>query len=519
MNIDKILYNGNIITMRNETERAEAIAISDNIIVAVGKNSEILELSSSNTELINLDKRTVLPGFFDSHIHLVSTILSNIAINCFEAKSISEILDLIEAKKNNMGNMPLIYGKGISNFTLKEKRFPTRREIDLVAPNIPVILSSIEFHTVIVNSYAMHLFNIPFTTNSFEKDSENRFTGKISNRGSYIARKKMFEMISDKIYLDNLDKTMSQIVKQGITTAITVEGGSLFHSSHAKFILNNKNEFPIDIELFYSTTNTSKVLSAGLPRIGGDIFLDGSFRSQNAALYEPYCDNKNSNGFLFFNRDELFEFISQSDNLRLQIAIHAVGPRAIDMLLDCYEQAIKENNTSNQRHRIEHFELPTENQILRAKELNLVLAMHPTYELYFRGKDDMYDKRIGYERTRLTNPLKSIIDKNITVAGCSDSDVLPIDTMLGVYAATNHINENSRISTYEALKMYTINGAYGIFQENIKGTLEKDKLADIVVLSSDPIITKKEYLKDIKILLTMKSGKILYNSLGGLKYD
>lgn len=519
MNIDKILFNGNIITMRHESERMEAIAISGDKIVAVGKNSEILNFKSDNSELINLDRKTVLPGFFDSHLHLVSTILSNIAINCFEAESISEILELIEAKKNDMGNMPLIYGKGISDFTLKEKRFPTRREIDLVAPNVPVILSSIEFHTVIVNSYAMHLFNIPFTTNSFEKDSQNRFTGKISNRGSYIARKKMFEMISDKIYIDNLDKTMSQIIKKGITTAVTVEGGSLFHDNHAEFILNNKDVFPIDVELFYSTTNTSKILGAGLPRIGGDIFLDGSFRSQNAALYNPYSDNKNSTGFLFFNRDELFEFISQSDNLRLQIAIHAVGPRAIDMLLDCYEQAMRENNTSNQRHRIEHFELPTDKQILRAKELNLVLAMHPTYELYFRGKGDMYDTRIGYERSILTNPLKDIIDKDITVAGCSDSDVLPIDTMLGIYAATNHINERSRISTYEALKMYTINGAYGIFQENIKGTIDKNKLADIVVLSSDPIVIKKEYLKDIKVLLTMKSGKILHNSLGGLRYD
>lgn len=516
MKADIILYNGNVLTMKNEYSKFEAIAIFDNITYEVGSNREILELKSNDTKLVDLHGNTVLPGFFDSHLHLVSTILSNNAINCSNAKSISEILEMIRDKKNKLGNMPFIYGTGISYFTLKEKRFPTRREIDQVAPNVPVILSSIEFHTVIVNSYAMQMFNIPFTTNSFEKDNQNRFTGRISNRGSYIARKKMYEMIDDKIYLDDIDKTMSNIIKSGITTVVTVEGGALFHEKHAEFIINNKKKFPIDVELFYSTTNTSKVIEAGLPRIGGDIFLDGSFRSQNAALYEPYSDLKNSTGFMFFNREELMEFISLSDNLGLQIAIHAVGPRAIDLLLDCYEQTMKENGTSNQRHRIEHFELPTRNQILRAKKLNLVLAMHPTYELFFRGKGDMYETRIGYDRALMTNPFRDIVNEKIVIAGCSDSDVLPIDPLLGIHAAINHPNPNSRVSPYEALKMYTINGAYGIFQENLKGTIEKGKIADFVILNNDPLKINKEEIKDINVLMTIKSGKILYDSLGGI---
>jgi predicted amidohydrolase YtcJ len=361
----------------------------------------------------------------------------------------------------------------------------------------------------------MHIFNIPFTTNSFEKDDKNLFTGRIRNRGSFVARRKMFDMISEESHLEGLEKTMEEFISNGITTAVTVEGGALFHDKHVEILLKNKNKFPIDIELFYSTTDVKRVSELSLPRIGGDIFLDGSFRSQNAALYEPYLDSENSLGCLFFSDDELFEFILQSENLGLQVAVHAVGPRAIDTLLNAYEKVLKISGNRNHRHRIEHFELPTNRQIERAKELGLVLAMHPIYEIYFREMGDMYDTRIGFERALCTNPLKRIIDSNVIIAGCSDSDVLPAKPILGIYAAVNHPNEESRVSVFEALKMYTVNGAYGIFQENLKGTLSVGKKADIIVLSDDPMSIKKEDLKKIKVLFTMKSGKILYNTLEG----
>ena len=448
MDIDKILFNGNILTMENPDERFEAIAIKKGYIAALGTNDYIYGLDERGCKKVDLKGKTVLPGFYDSHLHLMSTILGKIGIDCSEATTISELMNMIENKRKNLGNDKIIYGKGLSEFSLKDRRLPTRKEIDRVAPDVPVILSTIEFHTVVVNSYAMHIFNIPFTTNSFEKDNDNLFTGRIRNRGSFVARRKMFDMIDEENHLKGLEDTMNELIRNGITTAVTVEGGALFHDKHVSILLKNKDKFPIDIEIFYSTTDVKKVLELSLPRIGGDIFLDGSFRSQNAALYKPYSDSEDSLGCLFFNDEELFEFILQSENLGLQLAVHAVGPRAIDRLLDSYEKVLKLSGNKNHRHRVEHFELPTDHQIQRAKELGLILAMHPIYEMNFRGKGDMYDTRIGYDRSMCTNPFKKIIDRNIIIAGCSDSDVLPADPMLGIHAAVNHPNSNSRFSVF-----------------------------------------------------------------------
>lgn len=289
-----------------------------------------------------------------------------------------------------------------------------------------------------------------------------------------------------------------------------IEGGPLFHMKHPDLILKNNSSFPIDVELFYSTTDLKKIVVRELPRAGGDLFLDGSFRSQNAALYEPYRDEPSNFGNLFFTEKELTEFIRQAHDMDLQVAVHAVGPRAIDLLLGSYEKVLREKPKSDHRHRIEHFELPNPSQISRAKSLGLVLAMHPAYEYFFREEDNMYDTRLGIKRALHTNPFRSILDEGIVVAGCSDSDVLPLDPLLGIHAAVNHPNPQSRVSPYEALEMFTINGAFSIFQEKEKGSLKPGKKADFIVLSRNPLAIDPREIKDIKVLQTYKSGRLIY---------
>lgn len=510
MNADKILINGHIIKMTTEYDYCEAIAIKGKKMICIGTNSECLNYSNSQTEIFDLEGKTVVPGFYDSHLHLVSTFLKEISVNLEGAKNVSEILELIKAARNNRKGNTFIYGSSLSEFRLKEKRLPTRRELDKVAPDVPVILSSIEFHTIVVNSYTMNLFKIPFTTNSFEKDEFNIFTGRIRNRGCFIARRKMYEMISDELHVSGMNSAMDKILKKGVTTLVAVEGGSLFHDKHVDILMNNMKSIPIDVNIFYSTTDIKKVISRDLPRIGGDIFLDGSITSQNAALFKPYCDSKNNKGLLFFTFDELVEFIRQSHDLGLQVAIHAVGNRGIDFLLDAYEKVLSESDHKNHRHRIEHFELPAKEQIARVKELGLILAMHPTYEIYFRNKGETYDVRVGRERSLMTNPFREIFDCGIVVAGCSDSDVMRVDPLLGVYAAVNHPNPDSRITPFEALKMYTINGAYSVIEDDIKGSIEKGKIADLAILDNNPLTVDSKSIKDIEVLSTMKNGEFIY---------
>ncbi|SKC36867.1 amidohydrolase [Maledivibacter halophilus] len=507
---DKVLINGHIIKMNTEYDYCEAIAVQGKKIICTGSNYECLNYSNSKTKVFDLKGKTVVPGFYDSHLHLISTFLKEISVNLENARSIPDILDLIEEARKNLKSNTFIYGSSLSEFRLKEKRLPTRRELDKVAPDVPVILSSIEFHTIVVNSFTMNLFRIPFTTNSFEKDEFNIFTGRIRNRGCFIARRKMYEMMSDDLHVLGMDSAIDKIIKKGVTTLVAVEGGSLFHDKHVDILMNNMKSIPVDVNIFYSTTDIKKVISKDLPRIGGDIFLDGSITSQNAALFKPYRDSKNNKGLLFFTFNELVEFIRQSHDLGLQVAVHAVGNRGIDFLLDAYQKVLSESDHKCHRHRIEHFELPTKEQITRVEELGLILAMHPTYEIYFRNKGETYDVRIGKERSLMTNPFREIFDCGIIVAGCSDSDVMRVDPLLGVYAAVNHPNPNSRITPFEALKMYTINGAYSVIEDNIKGSIKEGKIADLAVLDNNPLTVDSKCIKDIEVISTMKNGEFIY---------
>lgn len=500
--------NGTILTMDKEGESFTSMQIEGDRIVSLG-HTIAEELIGSEDQVIDLEGKTILPGFYDSHLHLISTFLNEISINFEDAKSIQEVIELIDQWPHKE-DVPVVLGKRLSEFTLKEKRLPTRVELDKVSANFPLVISSIEFHTVLMNSFALNKFRIPFVNKGFEKDEDGVFTGKLINRAAFMALKKVYDCLEDRHYLEGSSRTFNTALSKGVTTMIAVEGGPLFHTRHPEILLQYKNEFPIDIELFYSTTDLRKVLKHNLPRIGGDLFLDGSFRSRNAALYEPYSDAEDNYGTLFYTDEALIEFIEHAHDLDLQIAVHAVGPRAIDRLLYAYETVLQNKPKPDHRHRIEHFELPLPEHIKRAKTLGITLAMHPTYEYFFREEGMMYDTRLGKERAAMTNPFRQILDEGIRIAGCSDSDVMPIDPMLGVHAAVNHPNPNSRATVYEALKMYTFDGAYAIFEEKTKGSLKAGKKADFIILGQNPLKVDPYKLKDLDILATYKNGQCLF---------
>ena len=509
-----LYVNANIITMNHSGETYNSMRIKGDRIVELGNDLKYNE-QELGKDVVNLHGKTILPGFYDSHLHLISTFLNQISINFEKASSIQEVLDLISAwpYKNKY---PIVIGKRLSEFKLKEGRLPTRTELDRVSKDFPVVISSFEFHTVLMNTFAINQFKIPFVYQGYEKDENKSLTGIIRNKVAYMALKKVYGILEEKHYLLGAKKTFNESIRKGVTTMVTVEGGPLFHPKHPEIILKNRENFPIDVELFYPTTNLKKVLKYNLPRVGGDIFLDGSFTSQNAALYEPYSDSHNNCGSLYFTDSELVEFIEQSHDLDLQVSVHAVGPRAIESLLNAYEIVLKKKPKADHRHRIEHFELPLPQHIERVKSLGLVLAMHPTYEIFFREEGMMYDTRLGKERALMTNPFRQIVDAGIKIAGCSDSDVMPIDPLLGVHAAVNHPNPNSRITPYEALEMYTINGAYAIFQDKQKGSLQIGKKADFVILDQNPLTVDHLKIKDIKVCSTFKNGRCLF---GGKNYD
>lgn len=502
-----LIKNCEIIDMITEKSQFKEMLIEKGRIKKIEEPGVI---KCSNT--LNLNGATILPGFMDSHIHLMASSIDAYSINLESATCIDDILSMIQEKRHKNPDLNVIIGRRLAEFSLKEGRLPTKEELDQVANDIPVFLSSREYHTVTVNSFVLHQLNLPLSLSQIIRNKKGHPTGQMVNHASIIARKKMYEMFSDYYMQKGLKKTYQDIVSHGITSLISIEGGYLFHNKHVDFLVKNKLDYPIDIDILFSTTDVNKVKVLGFNKIGGDIFWDGSFTSRNARISEDYSDSPGQKGKLFFSQEEIEELIGQCIEENLQISIHAVGNIGIKRLIDAYESVYKKYPKKDYRHKIEHFELPDKEDIQRVKDLGLVLTMHPSYEGFYREAGEMYDQRLGKKRALLTNPLREIFDAGIPVAAGSDSNILPVNPLVGVHSAVNHPNELSRISVFDALKMYTINGAYGNKEEHIKGTIEQGKIADFVVLEKNPLKIESSKIKDIRILMTIKNGKVIYQS-------
>lgn len=508
--MELLLYNGTILTMDEKNSIKEWVVVKNGRIFDLGDKDGFKKYIEVSNEVIDLSGKTLLPGFYDSHVHLVQTGLNILSFDASKVISIPELLELIYEKSKKIPNGELIRIIGYDESKVMEKRLPTRYELDSSTQNNPVWVNTVEYHTSVVNSLALHKLNLPFNLEGVIRDDRGLPDGRFVSKASSMVRNNIFNIIPDSVRKKGVSKALNLAIENGVTSINAMEGGFTFHDKDTRFIRENKNFFPIDLILFYQTTDVEKVISNGLKRVGGCIFLDGSFNSRTAALSRPYNDDKETRGTLYFTQEELNHFVLQAHKNNMQIAMHAIGDRAIDQILNAYEIALSLYPKKDHRHRIEHFELVTEAQIYRAKKLNLVLSMQPAYEYFWGGARGMYDTRLGPERRKITNPLRKITDEGLMIAGGSDSDVTPINPILGMHAAANHPTKDSSLDILEAIKIFTINGAKAVFEENIKGSVEKGKYGDFVILDKNPLKVNTINIKNIEVRGTIKEGNILF---------
>lgn len=509
MKADLILYNGQVLTLDGKNSIKQAVAVKNGRITAVGSNDYITSFGGNTTELIDLGGRTLVPGFIDSHVHLVQTGLNTLGIDLKEARSISDVLDIIAGGVKEYDPKELVWGTGLEELKLKEKRFPTRYELDKVTRDRPFFISRVEYHIIAVNSYTLNQLNLPFNLKGIEKQSSVP-NGILHHHASSIARRRLLEKIPEPVRHQGIKNAAGLALAAGITTVNAMEGGFLFHDMDVDHLLKIKNSLPIDVELFFQTTEVEKACAKGLHRIGGCIFLDGSIGSHTAALSEDYADKPGCTGTLYFTQEEMDEFVWEAHRRGLQVSVHAIGDMAIECILSAYEKAQAKMPDGDRRHRIEHFELPTEDHIARALRLGLIISVQPAYEHFWGGDDKMYRLRLGENRCRKTNPFNTMIKSGLLLIGGSDSDVTPMNPILGIHSAVNHPSADQRISPLEALKMFTINAAAGVFAEETKGSIEPGKIADFAVLDKNPLEVRPEKIKDIKVDMTFKDGNLLF---------
>lgn len=506
---DILIKNAKCMTMENR-QVVDWVAIQKNRIMAIGYGTDYEKILGKDTVVLDAKGKTVLPGFIDSHFHVVQTALNSISLDLSDVKTHEELGERIkEASKSFSGNY--IRGIHINENQFKEKRFPGRVLLDKYCNDIPVMINSYEYQVSILNTCAMLYFKIPFTAEGIEINEKQMPTGIFRKQANAILRTNILKNISVNVRKEAVSGIMATLLMNGITTVNAMEGGYMYSDKDADFLYEHGKDFPIDMVLFYQSMDIEKIKAMGLKRIGGCLYIDGTFGARTAALSFEYADCPGTMGSLRLTQQEVNDFVLQCYKNDLQLALYTIGDRAIEVALNAHENAFYQTGKKGLRHRLEHAELVRETQIKRARDLGIIFSMQPTYETYWGGLGKMYEQRLGNKYVH-TNPFKKIIENDVIICGGSDSDITEPKPLLGIYSAVNHPVKEHRVDIYDALKMFTCNGAYGIFEENEKGTLMVGKLADIVILDQDILSVSLEQIDKIKVCATIKSGEILFNN-------
>jgi predicted amidohydrolase YtcJ len=354
-----------------------------------------------------------------------------------------------------------------------------------------------------------------------EKAPDGSPSGLLRGAANTRARYTYYSMvISDETRVAALQRASQMALEVGITTVHALDGGSpdrgWLPQRDAEVLLREQNRLPIRTVLYFQSTRVDVARHWGLPRIGGCVWVDGSYFEHTAGLVEPYADLPCTCGYLYFSQDELDEFVWDAHRAGLQVSMHAIGDAAIEQLLRAYERALQKEPRADHRHRIEHFSLPTADHIDRAAELGIVASMqpnfatHPPLDAAGRRTGRGLQELLGEERFERRHPYRRLLEAGILVAGGSDADPQPMGPLIGMQLLASHPDEARRLSPFEALQLYTINPAMAAFEERDKGTLAVGKYADLVVLAQDPLTAPATNLASIPVELTMVHGKVAW---------
>ncbi|MEG1930125.1 MAG: amidohydrolase family protein, partial [Anaerovorax sp.] len=368
---------------------------------------------------------------------------------------------------------------------------------------------------VAVNTKAMELLHIDPNMNGVEKNEKGEPVGSYtSDESSFLAMNKAFAFLEDEVIEKYVKDCAKLAASRGVTTLHSLDG--MFVEENRDFFmwLNMKESLPIHVVNYFQNTNVNLAKALGLPRIGGCLTLDGTGFEGTMAIAENYNHMPDTNGVLYWSDEDVYKFVSKAHKAGLQVAMHCLGDRAIEQLLSVYERVIREQgNPKGIRHRIEHFAMCRPDQIKRGVALNLVFPMQPIFTYYWDNPEiaggDTYEMVFGRKRADAIDPFPKIIEAGGVICGGSDSAVTEINPLLGIHAAANAPNMVRRVSLEEAIKMYTINGAYAAHEEDEKGSIEIGKLADFTIIDRDPY-EEQDSIKEFIIEATVVEGKAVY---------
>ncbi len=527
-----IFINGSAVTIDGKDRICEAVAVAGNKILCVGSTPEALKFRSSHTDIIDLKGRSLIPGFVDAHCHAATYGIAQLQLPCSprDVCSIEELLRSVSQRASITPPGEWILGRGYNHLSMREKRHPTRWELDSAAPNHKVFLVRTCGHLAVANSRVLEEFDIsPGTPDpdggKIDKDAQGQPTGLLYEQAAMRIR--MQTQPSPADLETALNKMNADFLQLGITSLHDASG---VNPEEIRVFQKGVREGWIKIRLYLMVRSAGSVcqlgdtfLQTGLVSGFGNerirlgpykVMIDGAGSSGSAAMKSPYPADPRNYGILNISEQDLNDRIEHAHRAGYQIALHAIGDKAIEMALDSYAKALARYPRSNHRHRIEHCGFLNDALLQKMNELEVIPALGLPF-LYELG--DNYLEIYKQNDLERAYPLGSLLKNGIKAALSSDAPVIHPNPMHGLYFALNHKTKSGRsiareqkVEILQALRAYTLHGAYASFEESIKGSLEAGKLADMVVLSRNILSTPAEELLNISVDYTMVDGEIVF---------
>ena len=527
---DVVFVNGKIWTVDKAKPNAEALAVLNGRILAVGLNSEVRKFAGALTRIVDLKGKRMLPGFVDNHTHFMSGGFQLQSVDLRYAKSEAEFASLIKTRAEKYPGR-WITGGDWDHDNWPGGNLPTKELIDHSTPQTPVFVNRYDGHMALANSCVLKLAGIDKTTPDPQGGTivRDKKTGEATGVLKDAAMNLVYRHVPDPSEEEMLEAArlaLAEARKFGVTSIQDVSSGS---DIHVYQILRDKGELTSRFHCRVPLSQWENLAAVGIKVPFGDEwvrvgslkeFADGSLGSSTALFFQPFTSDPSTRGLAMdvVLDGRLEKWALAADKAGLQLSIHAIGDSANSLMLDLFEKITKTNPQWDRRFRIEHAQHIAPKDFERFVKLGVIASVQP-YHAIDDGR--WAEKRIGHERCKTTYAFRTFLDYGVKMCFGSDWTVAPINPILGIYAAvtrrtTDGANPNGwfpeqKITVAEAIEAYTINCAYAVFEEHEKGSITPGKMADLVVLSDDILMIDPVKIENVGVEMTIVGGKTVYS--------
>jgi len=528
-----IITNAAVYTVDKQHPTADAVAIIGDRIVAVGSSAEIDVWHGPETKVIDARRKLVLPGFIDAHVHFIQGGAQLDQVQLTDAASPEEFAKRIAAQAKKTPKGEWILGGRWDETKWPKQELPTKELVDEVTGATPIFVERYDGHEALANSAAMKLAGIDAKTADVPggvivRDSSGKPTGIFKDAAQELINK-VIPPMSPEQRIRVARRAAEHAASLGVTSVQHMNPEFADVAAYSELAENG--ELTTRIYAAPMETDWRDQAKIGIRRAWGSGYLrlgavkgyaDGSLGSRTAYMFEPFADDPGNTGLL---SDEMHppsamrERLMGADAAGLQVRIHAIGDRAISMMLDIFGDIEKEHGYHDQRFAIEHAQHMAQKDFERFAKLHVIASMQP-YHAIDDGR--WAEKRLGHDRARYSYAWRSFLDHGVTLAFGTDWPVAPLDPLQGLYAAVTRATldgknpdgwiPEEKITLPEAIEAYTMGAAFAEFQEKDKGSITPGKLADMVILSDNIFSTKPEAIRNAKVETTIVGGKVVYGA-------